>query len=121
MSTNLHDLLAAALLENNAIPKIERALKGELEAAGWVTELKGYIVNLIRTGEATSYGEIMERVLGAVHGGGERGEVNGEGEGGGNGGGEGNNKLAIPEKAVVAGVKVVREELEKIVDVVVDD
>jgi hypothetical protein len=61
-STALH----AALLSSHALPRIEAALSHELAARGWHAKLRDYVTALVRTGECSSYDDVMERVLAAV-------------------------------------------------------
>jgi hypothetical protein len=109
MSPALHDTLSTALLEGGSIPAIEQALKQSLAESGWTTELRAYIANIVRSGEATNYQDILKKVMSEVTAG-HSGERNGKA-----------GDLKIPEKVVRDGVKVVRKELEKVVSVVVDD
>jgi hypothetical protein len=61
-STALH----AALLSSHALPRIESALGQELAMRGWPARLRDYVTALVRTGECSSYDDVMERVLQAV-------------------------------------------------------
>ena len=118
MPKPIHDALATALLENRAIPRIEGVLSQSLAETGWSDKLRAYIQRLIRTGEAHTHDEIMVKVEAAIRG----GSIPAEGETNGNGVDAAEKPdLKIPEKVVRDGVKVVRQELEKVVTIEVDD
>lgn len=149
----LRNTLYSALLSNGGIPAIQNSLTHELQATGWTTNLRSYITALLRSGECTSYNEVLERVLAEVKlgpspnnsTGGSSAEndnreangVNGVMNGNGNGhkvNGAGSSAvaamegksvedggIAIPERAIVQGVRAVRRELEAVVEITVDD
>lgn len=95
--------LTSALLSAHSIPRIEAQLSQSLAETGWTTNLRTYITNLVRSGECTSYKELLAKVMVAVR---EEGK-----EGG----------IGIPKSVVKEGLVVVRGEVEKVVDLRVDD
>ncbi|KAF2838053.1 hypothetical protein M501DRAFT_850530 [Patellaria atrata CBS 101060] len=120
---NLHTSLLSALLTAHSIPAIQSALLTSLSQTGWTTNIRAYILELLRSGECGSYNELMAKVLEEAVGkqsedmNGKEGRVNGVG----NGEAEGETGIRIPEKAVQAGIKAVRQELEKVCDVTFGD
>lgn len=80
---------------------------------------------LLRSGEATNYSEIMDRIMHVI--GTAPPTENGKKGADTNGVSTGNpiadmeKKLRIPDKAVMEGARAIRKELEKICDIVVDD
>jgi len=66
------------------------------------------VTNLVRSGECTSYADVMAKVLSAVREGEKTGSV-------------ANGGVAVPVEVLKEGVRAVREEVEKVVDVRVDD
>lgn len=86
----------------------------ELQAAGWITTLRAYVTQLVRSGECTKYDELMERVLeesmkGIV---GDRTRaVNGSTNVSSNRPGQ---ELRVPDTAIKEGIKAVRKELERV-------
>jgi hypothetical protein len=116
LAPSIHNNLTAALLNSShnpngsSIPAIEKTLTEELSKAGWTTALRSHVQNLVRSGECSSYGEIMKRVLLDI----KVPEEKDEGE-------DGKKGLVVPDSVVREGIKVIRKELEKVAVVVVDD
>jgi hypothetical protein len=125
---NLVNDITTALLTANAIPRIQAVLNHELAATGWTANLRSFVLQLLRSGECTTYDELMERVLEEVRS--KPGQqmteksINGVN-------GTGNSKvqsgksvdeggLLVPDKAVREGIKVVRKELEGVCEIVLD-
>jgi len=71
------------------------------------------VQDLVRSGQCSSYGEIMKRVLLDIKVPDEK-EKNGDEDGEKKG-------LVVPDSVVREGIKVIRKELEKVATVVVDD
>lgn len=114
----------AALLQAGSIPKIQRKMLYELQAAGWTKRVETMIVSLMRSGECTKMEDLMDRVMQEVN----KGEtVAGAGSGTGSGkdakgaAKEVPNPFAIPQLAITESVKVIREELEKVSNVTDED
>jgi hypothetical protein len=66
LTNQLRDTLYGALHSSDSLPRIQAALTHELSATGWTNNLRLYIIQLLRTGEAKSYDEVMEKVLAAA-------------------------------------------------------
>ena len=121
--------ITSALVASKAVPRIEAVLAQELAASGWTTNMRTYVQHLLRSGECTSYKELMARVNRAVRADRlqeqeQEREVNGV-NGEANGMTTANNELEqsvkIPDKVVKEGIKAVRQEVEKICVIEVDD
>ncbi|OCK80501.1 hypothetical protein K432DRAFT_254382, partial [Lepidopterella palustris CBS 459.81] len=115
---SLQNTLYTALLSTTAIPTIQNTLTHELQASGWTSNLRTYIQQLLRSGECTTYNEANGTATNGMNGSGHKGGSNVAGgewaknvEDGG---------IKIPERAVREGVRVVRKELEKVVEITVE-
>lgn len=123
---NLRSSINNALVSHNAIPAIQTALLNECQSSGFVTALRARVLELLRSGQCTSYGDIMATVMAElkanaiqdgsgpfVNGGtvmvGE--EINGSGT-------VDSGQLKVPARVIEEGVKVVRGALEGCVDIV---
>jgi len=131
LSPPVQNALYSALLSSSGIPTIQQTLTHELQASGWTMNLRTYIQALLRSGECTTYNEVMKRVLEETRGAeseeksnGTTNGVNGNAHGKENGVVEGKSVeeggIKIPERAVREGVRVVRRELEKVCDITVE-
>ncbi|KAF2809085.1 uncharacterized protein BDZ99DRAFT_521549 [Mytilinidion resinicola] len=125
----VQNALYSALMTSRSIPTIQATLTHELQASGWTTNLRAYIQQLLRSGECATYNEVMAKLMEEtrVRKDYQNGVVNGNGVGNGNanGNGEGGRTveeggILIPEKAVREGVRVVRRELERVLEVAVE-
>lgn len=102
----LQDQITLALLNNGGIARIQTALRQRLDEAGWSENLRGYAVDLFRSGECTSYFEAMEKIKREVR-------LEGRDEENGNGSANGADAgLVVPVAAADGGVEAVRKELE---------
>jgi hypothetical protein len=117
--------LYSSLLSGTGILNIESTLSHELQRSGWVDNLRQYMMQLLRSGEATSVDELMAKVSEKMKA--DRGHVNGNGVNGVNGvnGTNGHSAdedvdLKIPERAIREGAKTIRKELEKVCDINMD-
>ncbi|KAF2489635.1 hypothetical protein BU16DRAFT_566742 [Lophium mytilinum] len=126
----IQNALYSALMTSRSIPTIQATLTHELQASGWTTNLRAYIQQLLRSGECATYNEVMARLMEEtrVQKSGRENGVNGHANGVVNGV-DGNAErprsveeggILIPERAVREGVRVVRRELEKVVEVAVE-
>lgn len=88
-----------------------------LQSSGFQAQLRGYITELFRTGQATTaheaYTLAMNRIKECMR---EGVATNGHSSGDEEGGGD----LRVPESVVREGSKVVRRELERVVDIDMD-
>lgn len=113
---SLQNQITGALIANGSIPTIQSSLLHELQASGWTTTLRSYVVALVRSGECTKYDELMEKVLEESMKGipGERTRATNGNTSNGNRPGQ---ELRIPDAAIREAVKVVKKELEKVCEV----
>ncbi|KAF2762551.1 hypothetical protein EJ05DRAFT_495431 [Pseudovirgaria hyperparasitica] len=122
LTSKLQDTLYTALINAGSVPHIQRSLTQELSASGWTANLRVQIMQLLRSGECTTFNQLMERIMKDARGettekNATNGATNGdlaskEVEEGG---------LKIPDRAVQAGIKVVKTELEKACNLKFDD
>ena len=121
--------ITSALVASKAVPRIEAVLAQELAATGWTTNMRTYVQHLLRSGECTSYKELMARVNRAVRADRlqeqdlerEVNGVNGETNGTTTANSELEQNVKIPDRVVKEGIKVVRQEVEKVCAIEVDD
>jgi len=140
--------LQTALLASGAVQRIEDAMDAELRKTGWVSDVREYARALLRSGEATTFDEMMacfsraiqaEAMIGRKEDGKELAAPHGLDNGVVNGArvtrhGDGGAvadrdkqldelaaKIKIPENVIAAGMSAVKTEIEKVVDVTVDD
>lgn len=144
---DLRNDINAALISGGGLRAIEGTLEHELQASGWIADLKAYITHLLRSGECTTVKEVEakvhEKILQSAASEGkatrnnnadeESGSENGIGNGitngngvngisnGANGHGIDDLDLRIPNKAVVEGVQTIRKELHKIAEITVEE
>ncbi|MCJ1247347.1 hypothetical protein MMC30_004561 [Trapelia coarctata] len=92
----LRHRLNSALLSLNAIPHLQAALTHEAQASGWLDAIRARVYELLRSGECTTYAEVMAAIMQEVKGA-KRGVVNGVGntDGGGNVGANGVNGVGL--------------------------
>ena len=128
ISQELRNNIYSALLSDGGIRNIESTLDEQLRASGFKDELRRYITDLFRSGQATSVEEarnlamdkIREQMRSAP-------SEHSNGANGVNGTSNGNNdnseeyQLHIPEAAVREGTKTVMKELEKVCDITYED
>jgi hypothetical protein len=55
--------LTGALVDSGAIPRIHESLAASLEASGWTTNIRAYILHLLRSGDYKSYNELLRKVM----------------------------------------------------------
>jgi len=140
--------LQSALLASGAVQRIEDAMDAELRKTGWVSDVREYARALLRSGEATTFDEMMacfaraiqaEAMIGRKDDGKELAPLLGLDNGVVNGArvtrhGDGGPvtdrdkqldelaaKIKIPENVIAAGMGAVKTEIENVVDVTVDD
>jgi len=121
--------ITSALVASKAVPRIEAVLAQELAASGWTTNMRTYVQHLLRSGECSSYKELMARVNRAMRADRlqeqeqerEVNGVNGEANGTTSVNNELEQSIRIPEKVVKEGIKAVRQEVEKVCAIEVDD
>ncbi|KAF2632920.1 hypothetical protein BU25DRAFT_444919 [Macroventuria anomochaeta] len=123
LPSDLRNSIYSSLLSSGGIRTIESTLTQLLQTSGFQASLRAYITELFRTGQATTaneaYSLAMNRIkvcmaegAGAEKDGGRaNGHVNGDGEETEVG------DLRLPSEVVGEGTKVVRRELERVVEI----
>lgn len=119
------------LLASNGIRNIKRSLTHELQRCGWLDDLKLYIRQLLRSGEATTVDQVVLKVrekMGLVAAGYPNGDfANSNSDAGVTNGVNGVNghdtatakiDLTVPEQAVQRASAVIRKELEAVCEVI---
>lgn len=125
LSLELRNNIYSALLSGDGIRNIEGTLDRQLAEAGFKDELRRYVTDLFRSGQASTVEEArtlaMEKIKQQMR------EEQGNATNGVNGI-NGNHPedsqkydLKIPHKALVEGTKSVRRELEKVCDITEED
>jgi len=123
ISRELRNNIYSALLSGDGIRNIEGTLDRQLAESGFKDELRRYVTDLFRSGQATTVDEAKVLAMDKI-----RQQMADEQANGSNGvnGTNGNHAddskydLKIPHKAVVEGTKTVRRELEKVCDITED-
>ncbi|KAF2785706.1 hypothetical protein K505DRAFT_261480 [Melanomma pulvis-pyrius CBS 109.77] len=69
----------SALLSGSGIRTIEATLEHELQATGWIADLKAYITQLLRSGECTTVAELNAKVREKIKLGADGGAAEAEG------------------------------------------
>jgi len=107
VSPDFQSQVTTALLHNGGVARIQATLQQRLDEAGWSENLRKYVVQLYRSGEAVTYDDAWNKVMLQIKGSSAatNGAVNG---------GEGAPDLRIPQDAKTGGADVVRKELEQI-------
>lgn len=122
ISQDLRNNIYSALLSGDGIRNIEASLDRQLAESGFKDELRRYVTDLFRSGQATSVDEAralaMERIKQHLQG--DDDQSNGTNGINGANGEEQKYDLKIPNKAIVEGTKTVRRELEKVCDIIED-
>lgn len=106
----LQNDITLALLQNGGVARIQRSLKERLDEAGWSQALREYVEHLMRSGEASTYDEVMGKVMQQIKAPPTSSQSNGV-----NGSAHAPN-LRIPQSAKEGGAEQVRKELEQIVE-----
>jgi hypothetical protein len=127
ISSELRNNIYSALLSGDGIRNIEGTLDRQLAESGFKDELRRYVTDLFRSGQATTVDEArtlaMEKIKQQQWG--ETDQGNGSNGINGTNGTHGEDfqkyELKIPCKAIVEGTKSVRKELEKICDITEED
>ena len=122
-SPALQSDIASALVASRGIQRIEAALRHSLQSSGWTDNIRAYCLDLLRSGECSTYDELMARIVKDSRPGGDgkaADGVNGNGMNGDTDGHAGGPRsveeggVQIPQSAVKEGLKAVRTELEEI-------
>ena len=127
-SPALQSDIASSLTASRGAHRIEAVLRHSLQSSGWTDNLRAYCLDLLRSGECSTYDELMARIVkdsrpsedGDKTTDGINGTtVNGDADGhiGGPRSVEEGGVL-IPQSTVKEGLRVVRNELEEICEIV---
>ncbi|KAH7384232.1 hypothetical protein DE146DRAFT_622919 [Phaeosphaeria sp. MPI-PUGE-AT-0046c] len=122
ISQDLRNNIYSALLSGDGIRNIEGSLDRQLAESGFKDELRRYVTDLFRSGQATTVDEAralaMEKIKHQMQG--DDVQSNGISSADSFNGANGHEEqydLKIPNKAIVEGTKTVRRELEKVCDI----
>ena len=55
-----------ALVSSGSVNRIESSLTDDLAACGWVANVRAYVTQLVRSGECTTFNEVMDKVRTAM-------------------------------------------------------
>ena len=122
LSDNLRSSLNAALLANNAIPNILNSLLDECQRSGFTAAIRARVMDLLRSGDCTTYAEVMREVMGEIKSASDVETSSGTAVPNGEDvGPDGERKLKVPKRVIEEGVKQVRAALETCVDIVNDE
>jgi hypothetical protein len=122
LSPELRNDIYSALLSGTGIRNIESTLDHEMQASGFKFNLKGYIMHLLRSGQCTTFDEIMVRVNDKIRHDTDAAKSNGTTTNGVHGT-NGHSKdgedydLCLPEKMITEGIRTVGKELDKVCDI----
>ncbi len=123
--------VTSALLSAGAIPRIQAVLSHELASAGWTTNLRSFVLQLLRSGDCSTYDQVMTRVLAEAKGqdtGSAAHGVNGVNGTAGDRSGPSlptgksveDGGIRIPAKVIREGVKTVKKELESVCEITLE-
>ncbi|KAF1971065.1 hypothetical protein BU23DRAFT_199225 [Bimuria novae-zelandiae CBS 107.79] len=125
LSVEVRNEIYAALLSGRGIPNIEQALNHQMQVTGWKSTLKAYINHLMRNEGITSVPEIIKRVEDKILHDSQaaKGKDSTNGVNGVNGHSNESDEynLAVPSSITREGTKAVVKELEKVMDITVDE
>jgi hypothetical protein len=126
ISLDLRNNIYSALLSGDGIRNIEGTLDRQLAESGFKDELRRYVTDLFRSGQATTVDEARALALEQIKAQMQGDEEQSNGTNGLNGlngmnGDEQKYDLKISSKAIAEGTKTVRKELEKVCDITEED
>lgn len=98
---DIQSQIIAALLQNGGVKRIQDTLKQRLDEENWSQDLRNYLINLFRSGEASTYDEAWNKVMQQMRAGGSTA----------NGANGSTINLSIPQSAKDGGVEAVKKEL----------
>jgi hypothetical protein len=120
LPSDLRNSIYSSLLSSGGIRSIESTLTQLLQTTGFQASLRAYITDLFRTGQATTANEAYTLAMNRIkecmaeEGAKTNGHVNGDGEA------DDLGNLRLPPEVVTEGSRVVRRELEKVVEIEMD-
>jgi hypothetical protein len=122
LSQHLRNNIYSALLSGSGIRNIESTLDESLRASGFKDNLRAYITDLFRSGQASTCEQARELAMARIR---EQMRSGGatNGVGGVNGNGEEADEidLKLPKEAIDIGAKTVMKELEKVCEITYED
>jgi hypothetical protein len=126
ISLELRNNIYSALLSGDGIRNIEGALDRQLAESGFKDELRRFVTDLLRSGQASTADEAkklaMEKIRRQMQSDDDQdNDTNGTNGLNGANGDEQKYDLKIPNKAIVEGTKAVRKELEKVCEITEED
>ncbi|KAI9698790.1 MAG: hypothetical protein M1836_003900 [Candelina mexicana] len=114
LPSQLRSDINSALLTSGGIDRIHNELVSSLQASGWTEALRLFALEQFREGGKTTFEDIMDTVMREAISS-EEGEM-GKGKGKGKARVEERKRLKVPDEVVKEGLRVVRRELEEIVE-----
>jgi hypothetical protein len=123
LSLDLRNNIYSALLSGEGIRNIESTLDRQLAESGFKDELRRYVTELYRSGQASTVDQVRVLAMDKIRQQMRDEQANGtNGVNGTNGNHVDSNEydLQIPRKAMVEGTKSVRKELEKVCEITED-
>lgn len=125
ISDDVRNAIYEALLANKSIPNIENTIKHAMQTSGFLDNLKAYIKHLFRNEGVTSMKELMEKVEVKVLHDTQAAKIKDTTNGVNGVNGHSNESdefnLALPNTVNKEGTRIVVKELEKVVDITVDE
>lgn len=126
VSQDLRYNIYSALLSHGGIRNIEATLDETLRATGFHDNLKAYITDLLRSGQATTCEEArdmaMAKIQEQMRSKDSKATTNGHAAANGSANGDSDDlDLRIPKEAIGKGVKSIEVELKKVVDITYED
>ncbi|KAF2825972.1 hypothetical protein CC86DRAFT_382936 [Ophiobolus disseminans] len=124
ISRELRNNIYSALLSGDGIRNIESILDRQLAESGFKDELRRYVTELFRSGQAATVDEAKVLAMDRIRQQMADDQTNGTNGANGTNGNHVDDSnlydLKIPHKAIVEGTKSVRRELEKVCDITED-
>jgi hypothetical protein len=120
LSLDLRNNIYSALLSGEGIRNIESTLDRQLAESGFKDELRRYVTELYRSGQASTVDQVRVLAMDKIRQ--QMRDEQANGVNGTNGNHVDSNEydLQIPRKAMVEGTKSVRKELEKVCEITED-
>lgn len=131
LTPDMRNDIYSALLSGTGIRNIEATLDHEMQASGFKSNLKAYIIQLFRSGECTTFDQAMARVNEKIRHDTQQAKANGSSTSATTNGVNGTNghskdkesddyNLNLPDEVVTAGARTLGVELDKVCDIAVD-
>jgi tRNA U55 pseudouridine synthase TruB len=128
ISRELRNNIYSALLSGDGIRNIESELDESLRASGFMDNLRAYITDLFRSGQATTCEEARELAMAKIREQTRGGGASTNGNSSSNGVTNGNSEdaasdinLQIPKSTIDTGAKTIMKELHKVCEITYED